>query len=48
MDRDTEINHRLEAMGWTVLRFWEEDINKHLDKCITNIKKAIEKSKGVY
>lgn len=41
MERDQEVNTQLEELGWTVLRFWDEDINKHLDDCVQTIKKAI-------
>lgn len=38
---DQEINHILMAMGWTVIRFWERDITKHLDECIRTVEEAI-------
>lgn len=41
MERDIEVNQRLKAEGWTVLRFWDVDINKHLDDCIQAVKEAI-------
>lgn len=41
IDRDDEVNKKLNAMGWTVLRFWGEDIKKHLDECVRVIEETI-------
>lgn len=41
IDRDDEVNKQLNALGWTVLRFWGEDIKKHLDECIHVIEEAV-------
>ncbi len=41
IDRDDEINKKLVVMGWTVLRFWGEDIKKHLDECVQVIEETI-------
>ena len=38
-ERDDEINKRFE--GWTVLRFWGEDIKKHTDECVKIIEETI-------
>jgi DNA (cytosine-5)-methyltransferase 1 len=35
MERDCRSTAALISEGWTVLRFWESDIKKNLDKCIT-------------
>lgn len=45
MDRDAEANRRLEAMGWTVLRFWGEDIDRHLPDCVASVREAIMRAK---
>lgn len=50
MERDREVNDRLTAQGWTVLRFWETEIIKEPDKCLNRIlshmnKASTEKSK---
>ena len=37
MQRDQEVNMKLEALGWTVLRFWGKEIEKCLDYCISRI-----------
>lgn len=39
--RDREITERLEREGWTVLRFWESDIRKHLDECANRVEAAL-------
>jgi len=41
IDHDDEVNKSLNAMGWTVLRFWGEDIKKHLDECVKVIEETI-------
>ncbi len=45
MERDQEVNRRLAAEGWTVLRFWDVDINKHLDECVQAVKDTIRSSR---
>ena len=40
-ERDDEINKRLSFEGWTVLRFWVEDIKKHTDECVKIIEETI-------
>ena len=39
--RDTEVNETLSKQGWTVLRFWGKDVEKHLDECVERIMEAI-------
>lgn len=39
---DREVNKELQDMGWTVLRFWGNDIKKNLDDCVNTIKKIID------
>ena len=41
IDRDDDVNKKLIAMGWTVLRFWGEDIKKHPDECVRVIEETI-------
>jgi len=36
--RDKINTLKLKNMGWTVLRFWEHDIKKNIQKCIRRIK----------
>lgn len=40
-ERDDEINKRLFFEGWTVIRFWGEDIKKHTDECVKAIEEII-------
>ena len=40
-ERDNEINKRLLFEGWTVIRFWGNDIKKNPDECIKVIEEAI-------
>jgi len=37
MQRDKKNNRKLRRAGWSVLRFWERDIEKRMDKCIRKI-----------
>jgi DNA mismatch endonuclease (patch repair protein) len=37
MQRDREVNHQLEEIGFTVFRFWTNEIKHNLDKCINDI-----------
>ena len=34
MERDRKVNKHYRLLGWTVLRFWQSDIEKNLNKCI--------------
>ncbi len=40
-ERDDEVNKRLLFMGWTVIRFWGNDIKKKTDECIRVIQETI-------
>lgn len=40
-ERDDEVNKRLVFGGWTVIRFWGEDIKKHTDECVKVIEETI-------
>lgn len=37
IERDKEVNTRLEEEGWKVFRFWETDIRKNPDFCLNTI-----------
>jgi DNA mismatch endonuclease (patch repair protein) len=41
MVRDTENEKKLETMGWTVIRFWGDEIKKKLADCVYEIKETI-------
>ena len=40
-ERDDEINKRLLFEGWTVIRFWGDDIKKHTDECVKIVEETI-------
>ena len=42
MERDREVNKRLEAEGWIVIRFWGKEIKSDVNACAEKIKKAVE------
>ena len=44
MERDKEVTASLEEDGWTVLRFWGNDIQKHTSECADRIEQAYRKS----
>ena len=40
-ERDEEINKKLLFMGWTVIRFWGNDIKKNIEECVRVIEETI-------
>lgn len=42
MERDREVNERLKAEGWIVIRFWGKEIKSDVNACAEKIKKAVE------
>lgn len=40
-ERDDEINKKLLFMGWTVIRFWSNDIKRNVDECVLVIEETI-------
>ena len=40
-ERDDEINKKLLFMGWTVIRFWGNDVKKKTDECMRVIEETI-------
>ena len=41
MERDVENNKALQENGWTVLRFWESEINKNIDKVVNIVVRTL-------
>lgn len=41
IERDDEVNKKLQFLGWTVLRFWGKDIQKNPKQCIKAIEEQI-------
>jgi len=46
IERDRRVNEHLNADGWTVLRFWGQDIKKNLDKCLEKVALAVQKNRS--
>lgn len=40
-ERDDRINKQLLFLGWTVIRFWGDEIMKHPEECVKVIEEAI-------
>lgn len=40
-EHDDAVNKKLLYEGWTVIRFWGNDIKKHLDECVRVIEETI-------
>jgi len=45
MQRDVEVNQELEQMGYTIFRFWESEVKKELDRCLTEVLKHLNNLK---
>ncbi|NOZ34821.1 MAG: very short patch repair endonuclease [Chlorobi bacterium] len=43
IERDVEVNTKLKKEGWTVLRFWGQEILKNTDNCVKQIETEISK-----
>lgn len=37
MERDREVNERLEDVGWHVIRLWESEVLKDIDDCVSRV-----------
>ncbi len=37
MERDREVDAKLQVLGWSVLRFWSKDVVKRTDECVHSI-----------
>jgi DNA mismatch endonuclease (patch repair protein) len=44
IERDKRVNKELNENGWTVLRYWQNEIKKDLDKCVSEIIEAISEA----
>lgn len=45
MERDAEVTAKLESEGWTVIRFWGNEIKKNTAQCADIIEQAIRENK---
>ena len=41
IQRDCEVNERLRSEGWTVIRFWGNEIKRDLKKCADRVEEAV-------
>ena len=41
IEHDDEVNKQLLFLGWTVIRFWGNDIKKNVEECVNVIEEAI-------
>ena len=41
IERDKEVNEKLQAEGWTVLRFWGREIKHDLETCVMTIEQCL-------
>lgn len=41
IERDNEIDKKLLFLGWTVIRFWGDEIKKNPEECVTVIEETI-------
>lgn len=48
MERDREVEKVLQSLGWTVLRFWDYEINNDLERCVIVVKEAIFNSQVLF
>ena len=46
IERDKEVDEKLIAEGWTVLRFWGREIKKNLEGCVKKISETITQKKS--
>lgn len=46
--RMRDVNKKLRSEGWIVIRFWEKDVQKNLNKCINTILQKISGSSYSY
>ncbi len=47
IQRDIEVNTKLDADGWTVLRFWGKEITKNVQECADKIERVVKEHERV-
>lgn len=40
--RDARVNAQLEEMGWTVLRFWDFEVERDLPECVRRVGQTLD------
>ncbi|WP_136467881.1 very short patch repair endonuclease [Flagellimonas onchidii] len=43
IQRDQEVNAALDALGYTVFRFWESEVKEHLDDCLQKVFESLKR-----
>lgn len=43
MERDTAVTANLAEAGWVVLRFWDFEIERELDRCVNAVRAALQR-----
>lgn len=46
IDRDFKVNEELQSQGWTVIRFWGEEISKNIEACVEKIQEVLATAPG--
>jgi DNA mismatch endonuclease (patch repair protein) len=46
IERHNEVNEYYRDNGWTVLRFWQSDIEKDLNECLIKTLQTVDSKKG--
>ena len=41
IERDNDVDRKLSAEGWKVIRFWGKDIQKNTDECVRAIEETV-------
>lgn len=44
IERDKEVNTHLTENGWTVIRFWSNEVKKNLEGCVAVVQEAIQQN----
>jgi DNA mismatch endonuclease (patch repair protein) len=47
MQRDREVNDQLNLMGYTVMRFWENEIKDNLQACVNQVMLYVEAARRI-
>jgi DNA mismatch endonuclease (patch repair protein) len=42
LQRDREVNKELQKLGYTIFRFWEKQVKKNLDDCLSKVISHLE------
>jgi DNA mismatch endonuclease, patch repair protein len=45
--RDEAVNKELDAAGWTVVRFWDFEVERDLPRCVERVGHALQRQRSV-